>query len=86
MTTLAFLRNGCTVESMVQELPSDYGSRLGLRTDEVAALFGVSVETVALWCRNRALPATRFGKVWLVDIAAVRQRFASLSRPDGGYR
>lgn len=81
MVLLAFPRFRGKLVAMIEELPSSFDNRLGLRVAEVAELVGVAPETVIAWIKANELPATKFGRTWIVPIDGLRQRFVALSYP-----
>lgn len=44
-----------------------------LTADEVAAILGVSAQSVRRWAKKGELPAIRIGKLWRFDPAVIRE-------------
>lgn len=63
---------------MGEQLRTDLSKRLGLRTDEVALLLGVSTETVVAWCKSGEIPSMRCGRTWLISPDALRARLLGI--------
>lgn len=46
-----------------------------LRCEEIAAILGVTIETVQRWCRDGVVPAVKIGRSWYVSQQALLRRF-----------